>query len=487
MPIKVANSGILHATRKGVLNLNGVKLPGTYTVPGIKYNLISVSKLTDLGYEVTFTKTTVYVVDKHGKKVPGLLFERTGSLYTAAAEAALGAESHKSQEEQHLWHSRLAHISMGYVAKLLGLKFHRPKCLKTDCTACAISKATKQPFKGRGKVRTQAVLDRVDADLHGPSTVASRKGYRYFAIITDIHSRFSFVSFQRKKSEFFGHFRVWLAFIYNKFQRYPKTFHTDNGGEFVNKIMDAYIASKGIVRTLTSPHNPAQNPFVERMNRKVLESSNAMMVASGVPHGFWPEAVEYAVYILNRLPHKGLDLKTPIQMWEGGGNPMSPEEVLTTLKYIRVFGCLAVYTLPNPPSGGCRGKKGIFMGLDTLKKGYKVWCLETRTMITTPHVVFHEKNFPYVEAKGLRESQGRTTANVGGNVFTDDGDVTYVYETTTPPPPPTHTPPPAPTSIDESAPPSSPTAPPVTPAAPPLPSPPSPPHTPPIGLVRRGA
>ena len=42
-----------------------------------------------------------------------------------------------------------------------------------------------------------------------------------------------------------------------------------------------------------------------------------MLEAKNFPPKFWAEAINYASYIQNRVPHKHLDVMTPFEAWSG--------------------------------------------------------------------------------------------------------------------------------------------------------------------------
>ncbi|MCI50978.1 retrovirus-related pol polyprotein from transposon tnt 1-94, partial [Trifolium medium] len=57
-----------------------------------------------------------------------------------------------------------------------------------------------------------------------------------------------------------------------------------------------------------------------------------MLAGKGVPKRFWPEAVLWATYVLNRSPTLSVKDVTPEEAW----SKMKP-----SIHYFRVFGCLA--------------------------------------------------------------------------------------------------------------------------------------------------
>jgi transposase InsO family protein len=107
----------------------------------------------------------------------------------------------------------------------------------------------------------------------------------------------------------------------------------DNGGEFVSKKFDAFLAECGIQRQTSAPYSPQQNGVVERANRTIMECARSMIFAQRLGLEFWGEVVNTVVYIKNRCPTQALDSKTPQEAWSGRKPDVS---------HLRVFGCKAL-------------------------------------------------------------------------------------------------------------------------------------------------
>ncbi|GBP40447.1 Copia protein [Eumeta japonica] len=106
--------------------------------------------------------------------------------------------------------------------------------------------------------------------------------------------------------------------------------HTDNGREYVNKVFKEYLDKEGIVHELTAPYTPEQNGR-EREIRTIVESARSMLYARDLPLDLWAEAVNCAVYILNRTSSSQTPGKTPYELWNG----TKPE-----LGHLKVFGSI---------------------------------------------------------------------------------------------------------------------------------------------------
>ena len=62
----------------------------------------------------------------------------------------------------------------------------------------------------------------------------------------------------------------------------------------------SYLSEAGIELHTTAPYPPEKNARAERDMRTIVESARFMLYAKDVPLYFWAEAVNTAVYILNR-------------------------------------------------------------------------------------------------------------------------------------------------------------------------------------------
>jgi hypothetical protein len=90
--------------------------------------------------------------------------------------------------------------------------------------------------------------------------------------------------------------------------------------------------NNGIKRQLTTAYTPQQNGVSERKNRTLLNMVRSMLSGRNVPKSFWPEALKWATYVLNRSPTLSVKDMTPEEAWTG----RKP-----TVHHFRVFGCLA--------------------------------------------------------------------------------------------------------------------------------------------------
>lgn len=88
----------------------------------------------------------------------------------------------------------------------------------------------------------------------------------------------------------------------------------DNAAEFVNEDLRNFLANLGIHHKKSTAHVPQQNGYVERDVRTVIESACSMLNSSVLPKQLWAEAINTAVYVLNRSINENSTI-TPFQLW----------------------------------------------------------------------------------------------------------------------------------------------------------------------------
>ncbi|CAL8997273.1 unnamed protein product [Prunus brigantina] len=135
---------------------------------------------------------------------------------------------------------------------------------------------------------------------------------------------------------------------------------------------------------LTVAYSPQQNGVAERKNRTIVEMTKCMMFEKGMPLEFWAEAVNIAVYVLNRSPTKALDKKTPFEAYSG----RKPG-----LKHLRVFGSLCYAHVPNLQRQklDLASKRCVFLGYGSCEKGYRLYNITIEKVIISRDVVFNEE------------------------------------------------------------------------------------------------
>ncbi len=174
------------------------------------------------------------------------------------------------------------------------------------------------------------------------------------------------VHFIKHKSEVFEKFKLFEAMMTKECDEPIMKLRTDNGGEYLSKEFQAYLASNGIEHQLTVPHSPQQNGVAERLNRTLVESARAMLSHSNLPNRFWAEAVSTAAYLRNRTTTSANEEQlTPYEKWHGHKPDISN---------LKVFGCAAYSHVSNAQRRKLdkKARRMCFVGYSKNPKGYRL-------------------------------------------------------------------------------------------------------------------
>ena len=369
--------------------------------------MISSGQLDDGGYTSTFGDNSWKITKGSLVVARGM---KSGTLYmlhvtTVKDHVICVAE----QPSVSLWHRRLGHMSK-YAMKELSRSGYLPGFNFSDfsiCEHCLYGKQTQTPHK-KGSSRKAEPLQLVHSNVCGPMPMASMGGALYFVTFIDDFSRKVWVYSIRRKDQVLSIFQRFVALVETQTGKKVKCLRSDNGGEYVSKAFQDFCDTKGIKRELTAPYNPPQNGVSERMNRTIQEKMRSMLSNADLPNGFWAEALQTAVHLINRSPNKKLDLKVAEEVWSGK---------LPSYKHLRVFGCEAYCHISKEfrDKLAPKSKKCIFLGYgDFGEMGYKLWDPETRNIICSNDMFFDEER---MHKKTVKEIEIRRV------VFQEDGQV----------------------------------------------------------------
>ena len=120
----------------------------------------------------------------------------------------------------------------------------------------------------------------------------------------------------RHKFESFENFKLFKNEVQNQLGKNIKTLRSDQGGEYLSQNFDDHLKDCGIVSQLIPPGTPQWNGVSERRNQTLLDMIRSMMSRTDLPISLWGNALETAVFLLNRIPSKVVE-KTPYELWTG--------------------------------------------------------------------------------------------------------------------------------------------------------------------------
>jgi hypothetical protein len=116
-----------------------------------------------------------------------------------------------------------------------------------------------------------------------------------------------------------------------------------------------------------------------------MEMVCSMLVAKHLSNEYWDEAVETAVYIMNRCPTKSVKTKVPQESWKG---------MKHNVTHLKVFGCVAYAHVPYELRKKLdnKGQKCIFVGYFEDTKTYKMYDPIARKVIISHDVQLRMKH-----------------------------------------------------------------------------------------------
>lgn len=100
-----------------------------------------------------------------------------------------------------------------------------------------------------------------------------------------------------------------------------------------------------------------------------------------IPKRFWPEAVNWSMYILNRSPNVTVENKTPKETWSG---------FRLAVEHFRVFDCIGRVHIPTDKKTKLDDKshKRVFLGMSEESKGYMLYNPVAQRIIVSRDVRF---------------------------------------------------------------------------------------------------
>ena len=190
----------------------------------------------------------------------------------------------------------------------------------------------------------------------------------------------------KEKSKVESVFQNFYNMVLTQFQEKIKIVRSDNGKEYLNKILGKFFLEKGIVHQSSCKDTPQQNGVTERKNKHLLEVARALLFSKNITKDLWGEAILTATYLINRMPSRILNF----QILSNFFKTLYPISRLTSKIPLKDFGCIAF--VHNHEHGrrklNPRARKCIFVGYAPTQKGYNCFDPISRKMFITMDVTF---------------------------------------------------------------------------------------------------
>lgn len=202
--VKVANGIKIDALGRGVCklqlknekgNISNAKLNDVLYVPEIKGNFISMRKLTQKGYKVTFYEEkadiTLNEKDIATAKIKNELYKLTDEVYTIN-------ELRNKKQCIHYYHHVFGHRNIESIKRMLnqkmvfGIELKNCNC-GSECTVCLKSKMTRKSFKKLKPKVTTKNFELIHTDLCGSMRTQTHTNRKYILTFIDDFSHYSTV------------------------------------------------------------------------------------------------------------------------------------------------------------------------------------------------------------------------------------------------------------------------------------------------------
>lgn len=388
-----------------------VNLENVFFVPELKVNLFSVVSALDKGLQMLSNNTEckfiknnkIIVISKRVDRLFKMCFNSDEKALSGISDNGMINNNVKSNDycnndcDLYKYHCKLGHQNFIYIKNILKINNINVKCsMNHFCAACVEGKQHCSPHP-KSASKTSNPGEIIHADLCGPLEEKSLGGSKYFLLIKDDYSHYRKVYPLSEKNQAAGKLEVFITCSINQGIKI-KTLRTDNGGEFVNNSVKRMLELHGIIHQTSVAYTPAQNGKIEREMRTVMEATRTMLKAKSLNKNLWAEAVNTAVYILNRTGTSTLPDKTPYELWT------KRQFDISLLKGI--FGEEVWTHIPKQQrlKLDSKARKGIFVGYGENIKGYKIYYPDNGTFSYVREVIFSSLN-----------ETTKTTYNVNNN------------------------------------------------------------------------
>ena len=270
-------------------------------VPNIQKNLISIYRLCNVNkVSVEFFPASFQVKDLR-TGVPLLQGRTNNELYewpVSSPQAVAMVSSVGPKTTLTSWHSRLGHPSSSVLNSVIS-QFSLPVLSSSQkllsCSDCLINKSHKLPFS-QTTIVSNRPLEYIFTDVW-TSPIHSTENHKYYLVLIDHFTRYSWLYPLQKKSEVKKIFIAFKELVENRFQQRIGTLFSDNGGEFI--ALRSFLSTHGISHLTSPPHTPEHNGVAERKHRHIVETGLTLMSIASIPLMFWPYAFAAAVYLIN--------------------------------------------------------------------------------------------------------------------------------------------------------------------------------------------
>jgi hypothetical protein len=383
-----------------------VTIDDVWYAPSFQTNLLSVSQLkkkrfffnSEIPAIVQDSRPIIQCVEQYGlyllpstasQSLSQLAFASTGSSYKPLVSVAT----------PQTWHRRLAHLydhRVETLAKMVdGMEIKgQTKDNASEnperCEVCHRTRANRQiSRRPAGRSRIYGKSGRIHFDM--VQIDEAYNGHKWLSHLYIEGIRLHMAQSHEKKNGCVDAIIGFTAICRNQFGMDIRVFKSDQERSLGYDIQQ-YCAEEGIICEFSVVGTPEQNSFAERAGGVIISTARALILDSGLPKDLWPEAVNTAVYLINRMPTTLPNGQVIIPWLEAMTNKEGTQDVRLNLANLRVYGCRAYVRrqgIPRMDKMASRADIGFLVGY-VASNIWKVWFPQLDTVRQVRDVIFDE-------------------------------------------------------------------------------------------------
>ena len=310
MSFAIASGAHLTCFEKGDLPIRlksgrQATLTDVHIVSGSDVNLLSARVLARKGWSVCL-KGNAATISKESEQIA---LQDSNGLWTTHFEKSDGTAyvtDHRAAPPVTLQdeHERLGHIGRHKLLKLAhqnALRISHAEAVLdpfrlTACSTCQKMKIARKTLDGMSPHGSRNA-ELVHVDVSGPMDPSS-SGFDHFVAILDDYSKTCAVVPMKGRKPAMGLLADFVTRLETQLGEKVRFIRSDNGPEFISQSAVEWYKSRGIIHQVSPRYRPELNGTIERFIRTIKEMIGSMLDDSGMGHGVWDLAAQYAAVIL---------------------------------------------------------------------------------------------------------------------------------------------------------------------------------------------
>ena len=322
-----------------------------------------------------------------------------------AAEKSRGSETPRETELTRnirftrLWHRRLGHPGFEALKKTIAMakdiRLDPTRLVERPCDICDLTKSLRYRSQ-RHFPRATSVLQvlHMDSFVIKPTSI---DGVTVGVYIIDDYSRYRWAVFGKGKGDLAPKIITLLKQVTAHAKLPIIGIHSDGGREFLRVF--EWARSECITTETSAPYTPEENPIAERTVGIINAKAASLLRQHQLPQFLAPYAIQYAVAITNMSYTSANKDQSPHERFFDQIFP--DQDNKPDLSPLRTIGCKVITNTSRYPPGSAVGKakgrkfdpravEGKLAGWQPFTHNYYVYIPRMRSILRTPHVVFHE-------------------------------------------------------------------------------------------------